>query len=231
MSTRAIGIALAAALLPATLAAAGDPRTVAVSALFSDRGLRPLEARARAIFEPAIEAWLRDAGYRVVPVRVADSVWISHRDSVGGFYDPFTGRIVEEKFDAVWRGTRRDLAGRFGADAWLQARITAVSPGFGGDRAEWHGTSEETGGRGGLAGFLVGRSVGTLSALSLLVSVEGAGDGQSLYRRFGGIQLSSRITGGRLVEIAFGQLLLDEARNASAVRIALDSLPSRWPPR
>lgn len=231
MNARAVGLLLAPALIVAAVAVAGPPRTVAVGALFTERGLRPLQARARAIFEPALEARLREAGYAVVPARVADSVWIAHRDSAGGFYDPFTGRIVEAKFDAVWQGTRRDLAARFGADAWLQARLATVSPGFSGDRAEWHGTSEETGGRGGLAGFLVGRSVGTLSALSLLVSLEDARGGETLYRRFGGIQLTSRITDGRLAEIPADRLLLDEARNAAAVRGALDSLAARWPPR
>lgn len=202
-----------------------------MAALHTDYDLRPLRERARAIFEPAIEARLREAGYRVIPVRVADSVWIARRDSVGGFYDPMTGRVVESRLDSVWRGTRDDLARRFGAGAWVHIQLVSVSPGFSGDRAQWHGTSEATGGRGGLAGLLIGRTAGTLAAISLQVTLEDTRDGNTLERRAGGIQLRSKIVEGGLEELPFDRLLRDDERNAAAVRMAVDSIAARWPPR
>jgi hypothetical protein len=224
-------VAVLAVLAWATANPAEDrPRIVAVSRLHADRELRPLEARAREIFGPAIEARLREAGYRVIPARVTDSVWIAHRDSAGGFYDPITGRVIDQKLDLIWKGTRQALASQFAAHAWLHVNLISVAPGFSGDHAEWHGTSEGTGGRGGMAGFLIGRSAGTLNALSLRLEAEDTRDGSRLERRSGGIQLSSKIIEGTLTDIPLDQLLRDEARNAAAVLIAVDSLAVHWPP-
>jgi len=221
----AVTIALALPVAPQT-----SPRTIAVASVSVHRALRPLRERARATFEPLLEARLREAGYFVIPATVADSVWNGMRDSVGGYYDTYTGAVVRPKLVAVYEGTRRRLHA-MGADGWMIPSIEVVNPGFSGDEAKWHGTSESTGGRGGLAGFLVGRSTGTLTALSLDAQIEDTRDGAVVHHRRGGIQLSSKIVDGALREVDPETLLRDEDRNRAAVALALDSLAVRWPAR
>lgn len=226
-----VALACSAVIAFAAVAADAPERTVAVGGLDVERPLRPIRDRARAEFGPGIEAWLAARGYRVIPAAVTDSVWNRLRDSLGGFYDPFTGRVVSEKFNAVYEGTRRALREDLGADAWMHPAIESVSPNFSGGEARWHGTSEETGGRGGFAGFLIGRTTGTLNAISLAIRIEDARDGAMLYGRYGGIQLTSKLVSGDLLAIDPDSLLRDATRNRAAVTMALDSLVTRWPPR
>lgn len=219
-------------VIAATAVAADAPsRVVAVGGIELERSLRPIHDRARSAFDPVIEASLTGMGYHVVPPAVTDSVWNHLRDSLGGFYDPFTGRVVREKFEAVYEGTRRALREDLGADAWMQPAIETVSPGFGGGEARWHGMKEETGGRGGLAGLLIGRTTGMLNAISLAIRIEDTLDGDLLYGRYGGIQLTSKLVSGELLAIDPDSLLRDETRIGAAVTFALDSLVARWPPR
>jgi len=220
-----VSVALATVATPQAV-----PRTIAVASVSVDRSLRPLRERARTTFEPLLETRLREAGYAVMPAAVADSVWNAVRDSAGGYYDTYTGAVVREKLRAVYEGTRRRLRA-LGADAWLVPSIEVVHPGFSGDEARWNGVSESTGGRGGLAGFLIGRSVGTLTALSLDAQIEDTERGAIVHHRRGGIQLSAKIVDGALREIAPDALLRDGERNAMAVTLALDSLTVRWPAR
>lgn len=222
--TRVGGLALL--LFGWAVPASAQVKTVALAPVMLPRELRDgsVEA-ARQRFDSLLAAALTAAGFAVVPPLQSDAVWTRLRDSVGGFYDTYTGRIVPAKFEAIYVATRRELAARYGAEAWLHASIEIVSLPFGGGTAEWHGTSEPSGGRGGLGGLLLGRSVGRIPALSLVVAVEDTG-GTTLYQRAGGIQLLGKIAGGDLHRVPAESLFADTARTRGAVRLALDSLPA-----
>jgi len=57
----------------------------------------------------------------------AGAVWKRLVDSVRGFYDPITGDRDSAKYEAVHRGTLRELAARLHATFWLHDTITVVT--------------------------------------------------------------------------------------------------------
>jgi len=201
---------------------------VAVDEVYLPSGFADREA-TRAFLDSTIAARLTEAGYRLVPPDRVRLVWNRIRDSVGGFYDTYTGRVIDEKYQAVYRTTRAELRDHLGARAWLTPTVRFRSVWFGGGKVEWDGVKEETGGRGGLEGFLFGRHTGLLTALSLRVEVEDM-SGAITHRGWGGIQLAMHLVEGKLARLPPDSLLLDTGRIANAVRLALDSLAIRLPP-
>ena len=204
--------------------AAQAPTRIALYPVSVDGEVGPVP-HARPIFDSLIAARVREMGFEVVPAVEQERIWNRLRDSIGGYYDTYTGGIILEKLRVVGAGTRRELAQRFGNGASLIARIIAVTIPFGGGEAKWHGTAQKSGGRGGLAGLLVGRSVGQVSALSLIVLVQDTA-GNRLYDGVGGIQLLGTFEGGRVHRMPADSLFADSTRNLAAVRLALDSLPA-----
>jgi hypothetical protein len=203
--------------------AAQTPQRVALYPLSVEPSVGPVP-HARPIFDSLLAARMRELGFEIVPAVEQERIWNRLRDSIGGYYDTYTGHIIPEKLVVVGSGTRRELAQRFGNTASLIARIVSLTIPFGGGEAKWHGTSQKSGGRGGLAGLLVGRSVGQVSAMSLIVLVQDTA-GRRLYDGVGGIQLLGSFEGGRVHRIPAESLFADSARNRAAVRLALDSLP------
>lgn len=177
-----------------------------------------------SLFDSLLGVRLREQGFQLVPPTVYDSLWLHFRDSVGGYYDPFTGRVVDSLFLVVWRRTRDSLATGYGAQAVVYAALQVLQLPFGGGKVEWFGAAEETGGRGGVAGLVLGRSRGTVPGITLVVSAENL-EGRRLARRLGGIQLLEHIEGGDWVEVPREKLFADPALMARAVRHATDSLP------
>lgn len=181
-------------------------------------------APVRSMFDSLLGARLSEQGFQVVPAPVYDSIWLRFRDSVGGFYDPFTGRVVDSLFLVVWRRTSETLAAGYGAQAIAYATLQVLQLPFGGGKVEWFGAAEESGGRGGVAGLVLGRTRGTLPGITLVVTVENL-EGQRLARRLGGVQLLERIEGGKFVEVPREKLFSDPVLMTRAVRHATDSLP------
>jgi hypothetical protein len=214
----ALGIAFAIAPIQGV-------KTIAVSSVEIPREFRRLP-RPRARFDSLISSTLRTKGFAVVPWEVSESIWLRLRDSIGGYYDTYTGKLIKAKVEAVHMGMLRELHARYAVDAWLHSWIDVVSAPFTGGKVKWHGAEQESGARGGLGGFLFGTKKGSIRALSLYVALEDT-VGTELYEGVGGIELGSQIEGGRFVDITPGLLLVDEARNATAVHLALDPLPTR----
>src|SRR5712692_9896637 len=126
-----MALALGAAL-PA-VAPRQAPRMIALDVTvlpreFSDFG----EARAR--FDSLSAGRLRAAGFALVPAESSGAVWRHYVDSVGGFFDTYTGKRMPAKFDAVRQSTLHTLKARFHADAWLHPMIQIRTATFDGSQ-------------------------------------------------------------------------------------------------
>jgi hypothetical protein len=207
------------------LARAQGVKTIATTTIALPQEYHDL-ARVRTRFDSLIAERLRTAGFTVVPPQVSESIWHHVRDSVGGFFDTYTGKRIDAKFAAVRTATLTALRTTYQVDAWLHPVIRVVGARFSGGKVKWNGVEETSGAPGGLGGFLFGSKTGSIPALSLFVFVEDM-DGKDLYEGVGGIRLTDRIEGDRFVPVPRDSLFDDGARNAAALHLALDSLPPR----
>jgi len=220
-------------------AAQATPSRVTVVALAPVEVPRDLAQHGLAVtrLTALIATTLRDSGYAVVPPETTLAVWVRTRDALGGFYDTYTGKVIPTKRDSIISATRLALRDGFGADVWVRPSIRIVAARFEGGRARWDGIDDATGGTGGPLAFLLQGTVwsalltptsGTIAGASLHVAVDDM-DGRRLYERAGGIRLLAHLVQGewQAVTNPFG----DPSRNATAVRLALDSLPVVVAPR
>ncbi|PYP51799.1 MAG: hypothetical protein DMD45_06825 [Gemmatimonadetes bacterium] len=200
-----LAVALAAARGAAPI------KTIALSPTRLPDGLDNPEP-VRDLFDSLLAGELAHAGVTVIPSTEAGAIWKRLADSVHGFYSAITGERVEAKYRAVMDGTRRELADRFHADAWLRPRIEVVPVDFQDGKARWDGASEGMG-RG---------SSGTAPALSLVVSVSDM-SGTEIYSGRGGIRVLSK--GSK--NISRDKFFEDSKRNLQALHLAIDSLAAR----
>jgi len=214
-------LALAAIALPPRQGV----KTIAVSSVDLPRDFVNLTS-PRARFDSLIVSVLRSEGFTVVPAAVPDSIWVRLRDSIGGYFDTYTGKLVEAKWNAVHLGTLRELKARYGAEAWLHPEIEFVGARFTGGKVKWDGVEQTSGAPGGVGGFLFGTKTGSVPALSLFIVLEDP-TGKELYSGVGGIELAARIVGDRFVDVPRLALLGDGGHNVTAVHLALDSLAAR----
>jgi hypothetical protein len=184
----------------------------------------PQAETVRSTFDSLLGSRLREQGFEIVPPAVYDSLWLRFRDSVGGYYDPFTGRVVDSLFRVVDLRTRETLHDGYGARVIAYSALSVLNLPFSGGKVEWFGAVEESGGRGGLEGFLFGRTRGTIPGITLVVTVQDI-VGRRLARRLGGVQLLEHIEGGQFIEVPREQLFVDPQLAVHAVRHATDSLP------
>ena len=178
----------------------------------------------RALVDSLVGARLGEQGFEVVGPSVYDSLWLHFRDSVGGYYDPFTGRVVDSLFHVVQQRTREALRTDYTARAIAYVGLEVLNLPFSGGKVEWFGAVEESGGRGGVAGFFLGRSIGTIPGITLVVTAQDL-EGRRLSRRLGGIQLLEHIEGGQFAPVPREKLFADTVLLVRAVRRATDSLP------
>lgn len=179
----------------------------------------PVPPERPAAFDSLLEAELRAADIAVVSASQYLELWNDAIRDVGGFYDPFTGARVEDRFQEARRRLTDELRVRFQADAVLFPEIGIVMAPYGGGVARWDGAAQ---------GISPGRTrpfEWGVEALSLIVVVESL-DGAEVYRRSGGLQVveARRDVEGGPVDPT--NLLRDPARNRQAIRLALDPLLS-----
>ena len=184
----------------------------------------PQAEAVRSTFDSLLGERLREQGFDVIPPVVYDSLWLYFRDSVGGFYDPFTGRVIDSLFQVVDGRTRDSLREGYRAQAVAYSALSVLNLPFSGGKVEWFGAVEESGGRGGLEGFFFGRHRGTIPGITLVVRVQDI-EGRRLSRRLGGVQLLEHIEGGKFVAVPREQLFANPELAVRAVRHATDSLP------
>lgn len=189
-------------------------RVIAVDETVFPEDLTGLGAK-HVLFDSLIIAELTTAGFTVIRPALTAAAWRAARDSLGGYYDPFTGRVVKERLLAVRTATLLALRQEFHVDAWMRPAIVRVSATTSDRTAKWNGIAESTG-----EGLLGGHG-GTFPALSLSVDVLDS-TGKSAYAALGGIQL----TMNAFRVFAPESLLQNRARIVRAVHLTLDSLPA-----
>lgn len=228
MIGRTLVLGTAAGLVFGAASRGSPPRIIAVDETTLPRSFQARSPRHIA-FDTLIVAQLQAAGFAIIPPESTAAVWRHVRDSVGGFYDRYSGRVVDDKLQAVMGRTLAQLREHYHIAAWLRPFVSRVSVPFSGGKIAWDGIEERSGGRGGLGGFLLGEHTGTLPGLSLRISLVDS-TARTIYRGAGGLELAGRIQDGRLVDLTPDSLLGDDARIARAVHLALDSLPTSFRP-
>ena len=83
-------------------------------------------AFARSQIEPVAATRLTAGGFAVVPSAEIERLWKSFAADVGDLFDPETGRVEAERWEAVEAAVYRDLQSEHGVDAVLYLGIASV---------------------------------------------------------------------------------------------------------
>jgi len=103
----------------------GRVRTIALAPLRASADVADRE-QARAQIEPIVSARLSAGGFQVVASAEMEKLWRSAAGDVGDLFDPVTGKIDQERYDAVEASVYHELRAQHGADAVLWMRIDTV---------------------------------------------------------------------------------------------------------
>lgn len=150
------------------------------------------------------------------------------KTTLGGLYDPMTGRPNGDKVRAYREYVANEYRHVHPVDAWLRVRVVErLAPTVNGT-ATWDGVSDSSTGRTGFTGYMVsGLASGHVPVLSLSVQLIAA-DGRVLYENLGGLQVLryvKRVAGNiETLRVDPKFIMHDSARDARALGIALDPL-------
>lgn len=245
--SRPLALALAWYWLAGGLAAAGEadesgfkkPRSDVIAAV-KTVGMLPVVVAEIAPnhdavaerYESQVIAQLEQAGFSVVKPAAMREIRERLKQTLGGLYDPVTGREVPGKVKAFNEYARNEYLATQKVDATLWVGIIVRPARMSGFRADWDGVSDTATGRSGVGGFLTdtfgGNTFsGVLPALSVGVVLSDS-HGERLYEHAGGLQLLMYV---RREGTEFAQrhidpqsILTDPARDARALELALDPL-------
>lgn len=238
MSARSVAATWAAsALLMAAQAYADDPapapivtagQVVAVAPLFVEP-FDPDRDRAFAVTD-AIERYLADRGLTVVSAREFEQYSTPKIQEIGGYFDPYTGERIDEKYRAVREYVYGKLAETHKVDAYLYPRVVVVEAMQKGTSAEWDGTKVKL-----LEGFLNlmlnnASNQRSIDALTLRATLRDAQDA-TLYEGRGGLELLVRHGKQGYENLGPDDVLHDAAANQHAVEVALEDLVPPKPKR
>ena len=184
-----------------------------------------LRARSAAL-DTLMEYEVRRGGWTLIPARVTDSVWQVSDDSLGAMFDPSTGRPDSAKHAARLSLFKGAMEESLQADAYLYSRLQVVPAAFDNGSAKWDGAKQGYANFGkkfaeALGGH--GPAKGRAPALSLKTALVTRTD-VVIYENAGGIQLLSVPSGDKFQDVPRSLILVDTARVAGAVRIALCQL-------
>lgn len=217
-------------LVPRDSALAGAD-TIALSPLSLPDDLEEPEP-VEALFDSLITEALRTAGFAVVPSELVSEIWNHGADSIGGYFDPLTGRADSSKLNPLRRYFKQRLRSEHAADLVLFPEIVVVDAPYADGQASWDGASQA------VAGWLkvlasaianIDLPAGTAEGLSLDVQIEGM-DGGAVFSQRRGIELWAKPGGdGGLSRVPRERLFLDRKRSAKAVRLVLESLRTGEP--
>lgn len=198
-------------------------KTIGVIPLFLPDGVVEPDKRKEE-FEQTLVAKLTEAGFTVVPPSAYEAIHEFMKRTLGALYDPNTGKPIEERQDLVVRHSLREYIRTHRIDALAYPALITVAANWRENRAEWHGVREASTGREGFwADMAAPSAYGTIPALSFRMHILSA-YGQLCYLGVGGIQLCSRVAGGRFVDVPTHELLTDSAKNERSVDIACRAL-------
>jgi hypothetical protein len=226
----------AAATLPAPETVRAQLKTVAVMPAKIPTDV-PNRAQAETRIEQALEARLATAGITVIPASEMRALQDKVRAALGGYYDPRTGDVDEQRAKAFNEHVDSEFRRLHPADAWLYSRVESRRVPAQGAWASWDGVQESTIGAASFGGqvFRSPAVTGSLQALTLHVGVL-TPMGEVLYQRYGALQLleyyeeSSGASAFGLPEhigyvpVSPDAILIDPAREQRAIALALDPL-------
>ena len=217
-----------AILTPAVASAQPDPTPPAPRVMPTVIALLPIQLpdslpepeRVRATFDSLLTALLTGAGYRVVGSEVTAPAWKQVVDSMGGYYDRRTGRIVHERYLAAASATVARLRAEHGTDALLAPGVIVTMAPTDKGTATWDGVSERVAN----AGW---SSVPVLTLVALSADAAGA----VLHCGRGGLHsvVAYSQWWGTTKARPDAKFLADAERNAAAARRALAPLLARAP--
>jgi hypothetical protein len=116
-------------------------RTIAIVPLRVSAGVAD-RALARERIEPLVAARLAAGGFQVVGADEVDRLWREAVAEVGDLFDPVTGELDEERFQAVEDAVHHQLRTERGVDAMLWMRVHAVELYLTGAKATFCGTTD-----------------------------------------------------------------------------------------
>ena len=188
-----------------------------------------------ARYEGEIVARLTSAGFVVVLPSAMREIRERVRATLGGLYDPMTGRPINEKVVAYDEFSDSEYRTAHKVDAVLQGAIIMQSVMFSSDKASWDGVVDSSSGRSGVGDFMMSMSGAGVHLhipdLSMSVSLADT-RGKLLYTGAGGLQVLAyeravvenmlATTQQRYIDAKF--ILTDPARDARALSLALDPL-------
>ena len=167
---------------------------------------------------------LEDVGYRVVKVPVEG--WDDAVEKVGGLYNPQTGKIDQQQYQAATAAYFETFPPEEGIDALAVPFVIVEAVQFDDYSAFWSGTSQNAKSFGShVLHGLVGISVrGKMRGLSLRFGIDSP-EGKKLYLQIAGIELYDRLTAATSVERRpLKDLLKDEERLREAVRMVAEPM-------
>ena len=163
----------------------------------------------------------------IVPLEESDSLQEYFMYRLGGFFDPYSGKMDFEKARTWRRMIIKEIEEKYKVDAILFTRIITVSAHVFRDQAKWDGVTESIGKDRFLKSLLGIRHTGNIPALSLIVELRATND-SLLYLNAGGIQVLQKIGTGRSPDDRpYHEMLTDEKRNEDAVIYAIHPLLGR----
>jgi hypothetical protein len=198
-------------------------RTIAVSSAELPKDL-PGRAAIQQQLDSAVAARLQALGYKVISPAQVEPVWRSLADTTKMF-DPVTGELDSIKAVVIERAMARELASRFGADAWLAPGYRLRQATYHSGWCAWDGTKQYVQTKGELlklAVFGMTKS-GTVPALSLRIAISDS-SGRVVFVNHGGLQALVKITAGGTEHLKPNQVFDDRDRNVKAVELALEPL-------
>jgi len=152
------------------------------------------EESAAQIIETRLESAIVEAGFNVIPASEFREFYHGMKVTMGGYYDPFTGDIDQEKFKSITELTYREFEREYDFDAYFRVSARPRPAYFSGNWARWDGTKAPVTGK---TGFFAGtNSYGNIPALSLIGIMSTRDEENVLFLHASGVQLLSLIDGG-----------------------------------
>jgi hypothetical protein len=176
---------------------------------------------AREKIEPLVAARLAAGGFRVVAAQETERLWRAAAAEVGNVFDPVSGEVDEELFDAVEDSVYHELRAEHGADAVLWMRVSAVELYLTGSKATFCGTTDSVYWPGGTLGTFEGTTLVLAACLNTtLYDMEE----RELYSIRSGLETLSTFARQTRAERPMSERLLDPVRLQQAVDETLGPL-------
>lgn len=160
--------------------------------------------------ESALSRALTKAGFFVVPAGVYRSAYELALEKAGGFYDPVTGEVVEERRRAVSSAVLDELHMKSNVDAVIFPDALEVVAEQDGGRATWDGVTQSIAQSESALAKLNAAGVDKVSfipAVSIAVRLVDLND-RDLYRKQSGVQLLRRFAVMNMVDVPDAEIFV-----------------------